>query len=241
MGKTRILLADSSPFSLELMKGFLKESAITLLTAADSAALLQLARRQRPHLIVVDHALAGDGGLTCCRELGTLPHAPPPTILLISGSQPEQVAAGLDAGASAVLSKPLDRRVFLETGRALLATIDRREPRIPCRATVAYRDAGNTFYGTIEDLSANGMFIGTPRSVAIGTQIEIKFLLPWHEARLIATKARVAWVNDPKQRRKSLLFQGFGVEFIDLLPGDADLIADFITYSHLRQNPPEDW
>lgn len=240
MGKTRILLADSSPFSLELMKGFLRESALTILTAADSAAVLQLARRQRPHLIVVDHALPGTGGLGCCRELACNADAPP-LILITSGSQPEQVTAGLDAGASAVLSKPLDRRIFLETGRALLASIDRREPRIPCRATVAYRDNGNSFYGTIEDISANGMFIGTPRPAAIGTLIDIKFLLPWHEARLISSKARVAWINDSNHRRKSLLFHGFGVEFVDLMPHDAELIADFITCSQLRQNPHEDW
>jgi hypothetical protein len=60
-----------------------------------------------------------------------------------------------------VVAKPLDRRDFLETGLSFMHRTPRNGDRIPCRATVAcfLGDAG--FYGTIENISAKGMYVGS--------------------------------------------------------------------------------
>jgi Tfp pilus assembly protein PilZ len=92
-----------------------------------------------------------------------------------------------------------------------------------------------TFYGTIEDISPHGMFVGGEREIRIGTELMLKFLLPWQELHLVETRAKVTWSNGIRPRRKSYLPPGFGVEFVNLEPKTLDALNDFITYSLLRQ------
>jgi Tfp pilus assembly protein PilZ len=145
------------------------------------------------------------------------------------------VAAGTLVNAPIILGKPLNRRVFLETGRGLLERIDRRQPRVMCRATVVYQLDGKSCYGTIEDISPQGMFVGCEQAVKIGSEVQMKFMLPWQELQLIETAARITWTNGVRPRRKSPLPPGFGVEFVDLCPTVVDAMSDFITYTLLRQ------
>ncbi len=53
----------------------------------------------------------------------------------------------------------------------------RRSPRLPYGATAIYRTPSLDAAGTIRDLSADGMFIETPSSHAVGDQIAIAFNL----------------------------------------------------------------
>jgi hypothetical protein len=93
---------------------------------------------------------------------------------------------------------------------------------------------GATRYGTIEDISLNGMFIGTAFEAAIGDILSMKFILPWSGAALIEATARVAWLNGDRQRRKIRLPAGFGVVFLEL-GGDAeDRIKDYLEFIRMR-------
>jgi hypothetical protein len=61
----------------------------------------------------------------------------------------------------------------------------------------------------------------------------MEFILPTSEIA-IRCKARVAWVNDPDQRKKTDLPAGMGVQFIDLSLADMDAIRDYIKCSQLE-------
>jgi hypothetical protein len=149
-------------------------------------------------------------------------------------------ASCLAAGCDAVLYKPLDRKAFLEMGRAFLGRIERREPRILCRATIACRFGQETFFGTIEDISPHGMFVGSNQPVQNGEAVKIKFLLPWQEGRLIETEARVTWVQGARGLRKNKLPQGFGIAFLGLAVAEIEAIRDFIEHSLLRHHHLEE-
>jgi len=237
--RPKVLLVDSSPFCLDQMALFLKSSRVEILRADTAAEALRQAEEHLPRLIFMAMTLPDRSGIECCWQFKQIPKLERSHIVLITpGSRREDSEACQAAKCSAVLSKPLHRRSFLHVGRELLTSIDRRESRIPCRATVACRHQEITFYGTIEDISPHGMFVGSPQPIGLGETIRMRFLLPRQEATLIDTTAAVTWLN---QGKKSKLPRGFGVEFDGLSPRATAQIADFLDSSHTWQHPPDDW
>jgi len=236
MASSRVLIAGPSEFSVEVIKNFLKHSPVKIFTAREKQAAIRTAIQVQPDLMVVDKALAGNEGLAFFQAIKTNPSLSATSVILLV--EPGEVADEKllkEAGCDVVLRKPLDRRIFLETGRSLLAKIDRREPRILCRAGVVCQFEDEVFYGTIEDISPNGMFVGSDRQMSSGQQLNLKFLLPWNEIYLIETKARIAWVNRSVNTRKTFLPTGFGVEFLHLGTDEAAAILAFMHHSLMRQ------
>jgi CheY-like chemotaxis protein len=241
MPQARVLLADSSGFCLDVEKWFLKASAVTIFTAGDGVQALELARKVRPNLVYLEYSLPSMDGVACCRAIKADPKLASTPVVLVIGASGRDAAECREAGCDAVLVKPLERRQFLETGRAFLNRVDRRELRIPCRLTVACRMPGKIFYGTIEDVSINGIFVGSTQEVEAGETLDMKFLLPGDGNTLVETAARVTWVNGGKRRRKRYLPVGFGVSFLEMETGATERVQEFIERSLLRQHPPEEW
>jgi len=234
MAKKKVLLVSASEICLELLKDYLRDSEVQIFTASDRANACKLALKLRPEMTVIDQDLADGPGLELLQELCTNPLLADLAIIMLNNN--DLSFDGMScANTPIVIGKPLNRRVFLELGRSLLEKIDRRQPRVLCRATVICQAGGETFYGTIEDISPHGMFIGGERKVRIGTELLLKFLLPWQELHLVETQAKITWSNGLRPRRKSHLPAGFGVEFVGLDPKTLDALNDFITYSLLRQ------
>lgn len=234
MAKKKVLLVSGSEICLELLKDYLRDSEVQVFTAGDRATARKLALKIRPEMTVIDQDLADGPGLDLLREFCADPQLAELAVIMLAGNDID--VAGMNCiHTPIVIGKPLNRRVFLELGRTLLEKIDRRQPRVLCRATVICQLNDETFYGTIEDISPHGMFVGGEREIRIGTELMLKFLLPWQELHLVETRAKVTWSNGLRPRRKSYLPAGFGVEFVNLEPRTLDALNDFITYSLLRQ------
>jgi DNA-binding response OmpR family regulator len=241
MTKGKVLLADPSEFCLELLKGFLKQSKVQIFTASDGPGAIRRAGKLRPDLVVLERGLPEIDGLECCRAIKADQHlAAVPVIVLLPAGQGGERAACLAAGCDAVVEKPLNRKDFLEAGRAFLGRIERREPRILCRASVACRFDQETFFGTIEDISPQGMYVGSNRQVQNGETLRARFLLPWQEGRLIEADARVTWTQGARGLRKNKLPQGFGIAFENPDLDDMQAIRSFIEHSLLRLHHLQD-
>jgi Tfp pilus assembly protein PilZ len=106
---------------------------------------------------------------------------------------------------------------------------------------VTCRLAGTVFYGTIEDISPKGIFVGSHYEVKIGEELNLKFILPVGGAESIETGARVIWINGGRMRRKGQLPAGFGVVFEDLDNEASGQVADFIERSILWEQLPSEW
>jgi len=81
---------------------------------------------------------------------------------------------------------------------------------------VTFQLNGIAYSGTGIDISADGMFIAVEQQVWGGSEIELSFIFPDSNSHVYKGKARVAWVNSGKERRKPSLPIGFGVEFVEL-------------------------
>lgn len=89
---------------------------------------LDIIRRHRPGLVLLDLMLPGLDGLTVCRRVRETPDlADVRIVMLTARTQNEDIVRGLQCGADDYVTKPFDRRVLLARIQAVL----RRGPPAP--------------------------------------------------------------------------------------------------------------
>ena len=107
----------------------------------------------------------------------------------------------------------------------------RKKSRMPIIIQINYHTVDSFFRDFAEDLSAEGMFIATPKPLEPGTPLSLEFLLP--ECNYpIRVKAEVMWNRDEtsvEQRR------GMGIKFENLSPDAKDKINTIV--KRLRSVP----
>jgi len=241
MSELKILIVDDTRFFQDVAKGFLKQSAATVFTAGNGREALKVARKTRPHLIYMDLHMPEMDGAACCTALKADPALQSiPVIMVITPSGDRDMDICRTAGCNEVLTKPVNRKTFLNSGRAYLSAIERRERRILCRSTVLCRGDAAPFYGTIEDISETGMFVGSRHNLRTDEMITMSFLIPGKSDTVIETKARVIWNNGKMCRKTQRLSAGFGVEFMEMTEEARESIRTFIAHGILRHHRPDD-
>ena len=106
----RIVYVEDNPESVALLRDLLQElEGVTLETAATAELGLELIRRIKPDLVVLDINLPGLSGLDAARQLREWPETRAiPLVALSAGVMPRQVQRIRDAGFDRQLSKPID-------------------------------------------------------------------------------------------------------------------------------------
>ncbi len=135
-------------------------------------------------------------------------------VLMPTSESPAVDRTVLDAGANAVLRRPLDRSL-LESWLAKLLTVARRvEVRIPVDGQVvgsARHTSAGHFYGVARDLSTHGLLLACPMRLAMGHDLELDLRLS--EAPMpLRLLGRV--VRDAPDVRWPYL--GYGIEFLSV-------------------------
>jgi HD-GYP domain-containing protein (c-di-GMP phosphodiesterase class II) len=97
-----------------------------------------------------------------------------------------------------------------------LVYIDSPPKRLQCSFPVTFQMNGKMFSGTGVDVSANGIYVAADLEVREGSEIKLSFAFPDNNSIICNARGRVAWVNNRKERRKSNLPVGFGVEFVEI-------------------------
>ena len=107
-GKT-ILMVDDDPDIIRLLTVALQPEGFCLLSASDGDTALQIARAQRPDLLLLDWNMPGRDGLEVCRALRADPDPllrQVPVVLLTAHDEAEDTAAGFAAGVTDYVTKP---------------------------------------------------------------------------------------------------------------------------------------
>lgn len=107
--KTTILVADDDPDVMAVILDTLEPEGYRVLTAADGDTALQLAREERPDIVVLDWMMPGQDGLSVCRALRQEPDprlADVPVVLITGRADARDTAAGFNAGVTDYLTKP---------------------------------------------------------------------------------------------------------------------------------------
>jgi two-component system alkaline phosphatase synthesis response regulator PhoP len=115
----KILVVDDEPDTLNLLGMTLARAGYTVLKAATAKACLDVARKERPDLIILDVMLPDGSGVEVLKTLRAEP-ATPPVILFTAKGRAEDMSDGMEAGAYKYLVKPTSREKLLETIKAAL-------------------------------------------------------------------------------------------------------------------------
>lgn len=82
---------------------------------------LEVARRDKPDLVLLDVMLPGLDGFAVARRIRATPElAATRIIMLTARTQPDDIVRGLESGADDYVTKPFDRAVLLARVRAVL-------------------------------------------------------------------------------------------------------------------------
>lgn len=206
----KILLVDDVKLLIEIQKKFLDSSYVNILTANDGAEALEAARRERPDLIIMDKYMPVMDGLTCCRQLkGDPALAHIPVIMSTNAMRDADTQEYIAAGCADILSKPIDRKLFLNAIKKHISDIERRSVRIPLQIEMKMCHNGASYKVPSENLSLNGLFVITNMNVSINDEVNFTFVVPERDVPM-EIKGRVVWL------RKSGKDPGFGVEFMEV-------------------------
>jgi diguanylate cyclase (GGDEF)-like protein len=119
-----VFIADDDPVSRTLLKSTLERFGHEVLAVSDgTAAKAELQRPNAPRLAILDWMMPGCDGLDVCRAVRERSDAYIYIILLTARDSPEDVVAGLDAGADDFLTKPFNAgelRARLRSGTRVL-------------------------------------------------------------------------------------------------------------------------
>jgi two-component system, OmpR family, KDP operon response regulator KdpE len=118
MNSANVLIVDDEPQIRRVLRSTLSFRGYEILEASTGEEAVELARKAKPDLILLDVNLPGISGIETCRELRRFTAAPI-IILTVRSAERDKVVA-LDAGADDFVTKPFSIEELLARVRASL-------------------------------------------------------------------------------------------------------------------------
>jgi two-component system OmpR family response regulator len=115
---TKILVVEDDTNLLAALKYNLHKENYSVVTAADGEQALEIARREKPDLIVLDVMLPRLSGFEVCRILRK--ELTVPILMLTAKAEEIDKVVGLEIGADDYMTKPFSMRELLARIRAML-------------------------------------------------------------------------------------------------------------------------
>jgi CheY-like chemotaxis protein len=213
----KILLVDDVKVFLEIQKEFLRLSPVQVLMAKNGAEALEVARKEKPDLVVMDVEMPEMDGITCCNAIKKDAQLQSiPVVLISSDGSQEITESSYRAGCEKFLKKPVFGREFLNMAYSFIPVVERRRPRVPCNVPVTVQIDGRTFDGITRDIGMNGLYVASDVEVEQGDEVVTSFRLPTNTYAVTVARGRVAWTNVPGPAQRIDLPAGFGVEFREI-------------------------
>ncbi len=117
----KVLVVDDYEPNLRGLGLLLERADYAVLTATNGRDALDIVKRERPDLVLLDVLMPGISGLDVCAELKRSDETRLTPVVLISGQQERQTRlAGLEAGADDFLNKPIDPEELQTRVRSLM-------------------------------------------------------------------------------------------------------------------------
>lgn len=117
----KILLVDDEQDILEFLSYNLKKEGYNIFTANNGKEAVTVARKENPHLIILDVMMPDMDGIETCREIREIPGLKDVMIAFLTArSEDYSQIAGFDVGADDYINKPIKPRVLISRIKALL-------------------------------------------------------------------------------------------------------------------------
>ena len=116
-----ILLVDDEPDIIEIVRYNLSSEGYRIISAENGKAALRIAKKERPHLIILDVMMPEMDGIETCEQMRKLPELKETLIAFLTarGEDYSQMA-GFDVGADDYITKPIKPKVLTSKVKSLL-------------------------------------------------------------------------------------------------------------------------
>ena len=114
----RILVADDDPNVHQSLNAYFRREGYQMISAFDGNQALELARRQRPDIVILDIMMPVMDGMMVCRELRKDSNLP--IIMLTAKGDEFDKLLGLELGADDYITKPFSPREVVARVKAVL-------------------------------------------------------------------------------------------------------------------------
>jgi DNA-binding response OmpR family regulator len=125
----KLLIVEDDPNLLETLKYNLRKESYDVVTAIDGEQALEIARREKPDLIILDIMLPKLSGFDVCRILRKEMTAP--ILMLTAKADETDKVVGLEIGADDYVTKPFSIRELIARVRAMLRRTQIKEIQLP--------------------------------------------------------------------------------------------------------------
>lgn len=113
----KVLVIDDDLNIIKLMTYVLKKEKYEVVTARNGQDGLKLVKEFKPSLIVLDLMMPVMDGFKFLEQFKSITMADIPVIVTTARGYTKETEKIINAGASAYIEKPFDRKVFLDTVR----------------------------------------------------------------------------------------------------------------------------
>ena len=215
----KIIIAETVLGSVGGNTGFLGRGGVVVIPARTSEEVLSLHRQKRADLIITDHELPSLGGARLCTIIRADAMLKGVSIIVICGPDPSSLALCRDAGANAVLPKPLDPAELFARVAELIMVPQRKEMRVLLQVSVDGGSLGAPFFASSENISISGMMIETAHRFGAGDRLQCSFYIGHSPIKAEAMVMR-AESGSGKNR--------YGVRFVNIDTKSLVIIEQFV-------------
>lgn len=127
----KILLVDDEPDILEFIEYNLRKEGYQVILAHNGKEAVETAKKEKPHLIIMDIMMPVMDGIEACRHIRAMPELQHTVITFLTARNEEySQIAGFDVGADDYISKPIKPRVLVSRIKALLRRVNGVEQKV---------------------------------------------------------------------------------------------------------------
>ena len=117
----KIIIIEDEPDTVEMFAEMMRLSGYSVLKSYGGALAISLITEEKPDAVVLDMMMPDLSGLDVLTQIRNNPDLVDLPVIIVSAmSMPQDIKAGLDAGASAYLTKPV---TYQQLSRAVQETI----------------------------------------------------------------------------------------------------------------------
>ncbi len=237
----RLLVVDDNQAYAEMLRAILARSGYEVGVASSGAEGLDMVRRLRPALILLDLYMTDGDGDAVCRRLKAEPEtAGIPVVMMSGGGRKDEEARCVAAGCDQFLTKPI-RQAELLLAVASHLQAGMKSLRVDLRLPVVLESAGRRSTASSVNISLGGIFLEASHLLQPGTEMLLELVLPAPGGpQPLVVRGKVAWLNRPEAKIKRDLPAGMGIQFTKMTPEAQSALGLFLA-AVAGGRPPSDF
>jgi CheY-like chemotaxis protein len=204
----KIIIAESVLSTVENSNTLFSRGGIMLSRARTSEEILELHRAGKADLIVTDFELPAMGGGRLCSLIRGDDALRDVSLVMVCDSGGPSASQCLQAGANAVMTKPVDPLELFSRISDLLVIPRRQDMRAYLHVSVAGRKEKTSFPGVTRNISISGMLLETHQELPPGERLICTVVLGGRRIEIECEIRRVEKATAGHFR--------FGVKFLNL-------------------------